>query len=73
MTDSDQNQQTSPEELLTARDAAAQLHVSTPHAYAMARNGIIKCVRIPAIGNTDRTIVRFRQRDIDAFIAKFNK
>jgi excisionase family DNA binding protein len=68
-----QNQNHQGEELLTARDVARQLRMSAPHIYAMSREGVLKSVRVPAIGNTDRSVVRFRQKDINEFVERFNK
>ena len=61
--------------LLTAKQVAAILACSTPLIYKMAEREQLPCVRwsCPGGGEKQRTMVRFRQSDINAFIEAHSK
>jgi excisionase family DNA binding protein len=57
-------------ELLDAKEVKRILKVSLPFVYKLAERGQLPCVRIPCMGDGERsrTVVRFKLADVQAFI-----
>ena len=55
-------------ELLTPKDVKAILKCSLPYVYKLSERGLLSCVRIPTIGNVNRSMVRFKKEDVLNFI-----
>ena len=57
-------------ELLDAKEVKRILKVSLPFVYKLAERGQLPCVRIPCMGDGERTrtVIRFKLQDVQAFI-----
>ncbi|UCE52499.1 MAG: helix-turn-helix domain-containing protein [Desulfobacterales bacterium] len=59
------------EPLLNARDVSIRLRCSLPLVYKMADRGQLPCIRwqcLSANGKRTKTMVRFREADIEEFL-----
>jgi len=55
-------------ELLTPKEVRQILKCSLPFVYKLCERAQLSCVRIPAIGNNKRFMIRIKKEDVINFI-----